>query len=313
MCAKLLSCPLCSQPAFITLDALRTGLISVATRPLACPVCNEVLLGVDKLTIHLFSHAINLSNNEKTNVDRNPIDESREYDTSRNWNVVDVPKAPVTPLRKIASAAENPNSKNTTTSTSSQTSPEQIIFVQSTQTEKPVEETEERTVVQFQPVWTENSEEEICLVGTSNASAGQTLTIAPMPAEVIEAKPPSPDRSRVLPQLKAIKALATKEKTERCDVCGFYFSDPNILTLHKQLVHMINEKDLNRKPEELLKNYPCHLCPKVFKMRGSLMVHMRVAHIGYNLGSLPKDGDPVPIPGENGYNCPTCGKNFKKV
>lgn len=62
MCARLLACPLCSQPGFQTLDALRAGLVSVATRPLACPVCNEVLLGIDKLTIHLFGHSINPSN-----------------------------------------------------------------------------------------------------------------------------------------------------------------------------------------------------------------------------------------------------------
>ena len=58
MCARLLACPLCSQPGFHTLDSLRAGLVSVATRPLACPVCNEVLLGIDKLTIHLFGHTI---------------------------------------------------------------------------------------------------------------------------------------------------------------------------------------------------------------------------------------------------------------
>ncbi|KAG5322800.1 ZN567 protein, partial [Pseudoatta argentina] len=62
MCARVLACPLCSQPGFLTLDALRAGLVSVATRPLICPVCNEVLLGIDKLTIHLFGHTINLNN-----------------------------------------------------------------------------------------------------------------------------------------------------------------------------------------------------------------------------------------------------------
>lgn len=62
MCARLLACPLCSQPGFLSLDSLRAGLVSVATRPLACPVCNEVLLGIDKLTIHLFGHTIAAEN-----------------------------------------------------------------------------------------------------------------------------------------------------------------------------------------------------------------------------------------------------------
>lgn len=120
-------------------------------------------------------------------------------------------------------------------------------------------------------------------------------------------------QKEILPQLKLIKTLSsTKQKTERCNICGFHFPDHNILLLHKQLVHMINEKDLNIIPENLLKNYSCHLCSKIFKMRGSLMVHMRVAHMGCNLGSLAKDEQIEFIFNENKYNCPTCGKKFKK-
>jgi len=80
---------------------------------------------------------------------------------------------------------------------------------------------------------------------------------------------------------KIIRTIASKEKTERCNICGFHFPDTNILALHKQLVH---EQDLSNDSEKVLKNYSCHLCSKVFKMRGSLMVHMRVAHVGHILG-----------------------------
>ncbi|KAF7279772.1 hypothetical protein GWI33_006755 [Rhynchophorus ferrugineus] len=52
----LLSCPLCSKPHFEGVNALRTTLVSVATSPLMCPVCKETLMGLDKLTIHLFRH-----------------------------------------------------------------------------------------------------------------------------------------------------------------------------------------------------------------------------------------------------------------
>ncbi|XP_066261642.1 zinc finger protein 664-like isoform X2 [Euwallacea similis] len=52
----LLSCPLCSKPHFEGVDSLRTTLINVATAPLTCPVCQESLRGLDKLTIHLFGH-----------------------------------------------------------------------------------------------------------------------------------------------------------------------------------------------------------------------------------------------------------------
>ncbi|KAJ8951832.1 hypothetical protein NQ318_019807 [Aromia moschata] len=53
---KLLSCPLCLKPHFDGVDALRSTLVTVATSHLTCPVCSETLLGLDKLTIHLFSH-----------------------------------------------------------------------------------------------------------------------------------------------------------------------------------------------------------------------------------------------------------------
>lgn len=56
--SSLLTCPLCSQPGFQTLDSLRYGLISAATRQVVCPVCHDILFGLDKFTIHLFSHSV---------------------------------------------------------------------------------------------------------------------------------------------------------------------------------------------------------------------------------------------------------------
>lgn len=53
-----LPCPLCCQPNFSSVDSLRTSLVSVTKRPLMCPICNDILLGLDKLTIHLFGHSI---------------------------------------------------------------------------------------------------------------------------------------------------------------------------------------------------------------------------------------------------------------
>ncbi|XP_046607872.1 zinc finger protein 836 [Neodiprion virginianus] len=399
MCAKLLACPLCSQPAFLTLDALRAGLISVATRPLACPVCNEVLLGVDKLTIHLFSHTINFSNDHNA---RNGIssvidnqknlrnEEDVDHTTIHNWNVINktigsqhdfpnvkslpksqnqiVPSTTTTnqviflqtlPQLQSATLSRNVNNsvgeeiymqsimpagESATQQTSSGFSNDKLkqcvenSLTNSSKSEK-VDENCRKKILQFQPIWSDNfllSKEINSAIEEANSSEIVTVSSKVLPKTDIEVllesvakgkdvneaetmktensekEQGSSEQCQVSPQIKSLKPLATKEKTERCDICGVYFSDQNILTLHKQLVHMINEKDLNRKSEDLLKNYPCHLCPKVFKMRGSLMVHMRVAHIGFNLGSLPKEGDAFPMPGEHGYNCPTCGKLFKK-
>ncbi|XP_058116990.1 zinc finger protein Xfin [Anopheles ziemanni] len=58
MCTKVLSCILCGQPNFPNVDALRVSLLKVTARPLKCPICGDELLGLDKLTIHLFGHSL---------------------------------------------------------------------------------------------------------------------------------------------------------------------------------------------------------------------------------------------------------------
>ncbi|EDV94836.1 zinc finger protein 2 [Drosophila grimshawi] len=58
MCSTSVLCPLCAVPSFNSIDALQQRLIKAANGPLACPFphCTEQFLGLDKLTIHLFSH-----------------------------------------------------------------------------------------------------------------------------------------------------------------------------------------------------------------------------------------------------------------
>lgn len=64
MCEKMCStvvalpCPLCCQTIFPSVDSLRVSLVSVSSRLLQCPICSEMLMGLDKLTIHLFSHTL---------------------------------------------------------------------------------------------------------------------------------------------------------------------------------------------------------------------------------------------------------------
>ncbi|XP_001359429.2 zinc finger protein 160 [Drosophila pseudoobscura] len=58
MCSTSVLCPLCAVPSFGSIDALQQRLIKAANGPLACPFsnCKELFLGLDKLTIHLFTH-----------------------------------------------------------------------------------------------------------------------------------------------------------------------------------------------------------------------------------------------------------------
>ncbi|CAL7950022.1 unnamed protein product [Xylocopa violacea] len=414
MCARLLACPLCSQPGFLTLDALRTGLISVATRPLTCPVCNEVLLGIDKLTIHLFSHTINLNSNNSTELPKhtniisnhNPSAINNLQNTTlQDWNVskiqigdsIKLPQNNLNIQTSLISSQSLQGAKNESSVLNSEVSLQdqnplncvtQVTFLQDSicgnkkahnrevESEKgqmlqetiklnfgtqyyTSENVKHVSFVQNYPetqcgnvqtfkIWMQGQhyEQQNENVGNNMERSVEseksynnkqiaiidkfpnvTTTCSNVSLEKMtdhnvqenssticnESQNKNHKHEEILPQLKLIKTLSsTREKAERCNICGFHFPDNNILLLHKQLVHMINEKDMDVIPENLLKNYSCHLCSKVFKMRGSLMVHMRVAHTGYNLGSLAKGEQMELIFNENKYSCPTCGKKFKK-
>ncbi|KAF5307790.1 hypothetical protein FQR65_LT06662 [Abscondita terminalis] len=176
-------------------DSLRTSLISVATTHISCPVCNELLLGLDKLTIHLFSH---ITNNKIVQSDPNECVEKVECCTS---------------------------------------------------------------------------------------------------AEV-----------QIVPE---------EENPFKCDICDFRFSDSTILELHQQLLH---QNPINKQTKY---NYNCHLCQKQFRMRGSLMVHLRVAHFSYIQSNYKKlniiDADDVTLKQstdkrkcvqDKNWECDVCSKLF---
>lgn len=61
----------------------------------------------------------------------------------------------------------------------------------------------------------------------------------------------------------------------RCDICSLVFPDEHIMLMHRQLIHI----EISGDPLKT-NRFKCHLCSKSFVMRGSLMVHMRVAHFG---------------------------------
>ncbi|CRK99385.1 CLUMA_CG012691, isoform A [Clunio marinus] len=57
MCSDL-SCPLCCLSKFPDIETFKLNLIKVNSKPIKCPLCDEILLGLDKLTIHLFGHSL---------------------------------------------------------------------------------------------------------------------------------------------------------------------------------------------------------------------------------------------------------------
>ncbi|XP_019759834.2 zinc finger protein ZFP2 isoform X1 [Dendroctonus ponderosae] len=182
----LLSCPLCSKPHFEGVDSLRTTLVNVATAPLTCPVCQETLKGLDKLTIHLFGH---------------------------------VNSAAISSKGYSLSACED----------------------------------QSLNAVKLDHLST-----------TTEEDSSPALVTLPSPSELVSVQ---------------------SEEVLACDICSFTFMDRNILEMHQQLLHQTSADEKTGKC-----SYHCHLCSKRFRMRGSLMVHLRVAHYGFtNHINLPPD------------------------
>lgn len=412
MCARLLACPLCSQPGFLTVDALRAGLVSVATRPLICPVCNEVLLGIDKLTIHLFGHAINLMDNAHVTEPSKRVDivvpnersiaihnapnnlalqdwsaskaqqqldkvqtlnilghtaddgiciKSSETDTLIRENKIsivnsqsraqshnlfvgnanqhnfvtdyDLIKVNILPLDNVkhsdvseesiqAEREKTAITLNLLTAIKVAETVDANIYqnIERESNERVVEgesainlTDEENDVGHFQSIQsTLPTRADVSAEGRNDEEILFNAKKETMLETTNDHQEQRMKRKEILSETVAsLEAATSKEKTERCNTCGFNFSDANILALHVQLVH---EQDSNDVSKKIFKNYSCHLCSKVFKMRGSLMVHMRVAHVGRNLGSsTSKDGQTGEFASSDaGYNCPTCGKRFRK-
>lgn len=93
MCSMSVLCPLCAVPSFNSIDALQQRLIKAANGPLSCPFpqCKDQFLGLDKLTIHLFSHT-SLMNASETSVPA---------------AAVIAPVAPVVPVSSISSTTQS--------------------------------------------------------------------------------------------------------------------------------------------------------------------------------------------------------------
>lgn len=69
MCSP--QCPLCCKSSFATVDEMRISLIRVTQRRLQCPLCSDILIGLDKFTIHLVGHTIEATD-AKCNAEQPP-------------------------------------------------------------------------------------------------------------------------------------------------------------------------------------------------------------------------------------------------
>ncbi|KAJ8733904.1 hypothetical protein PYW07_014455 [Mythimna separata] len=225
--AASLPCPVCAHiGVFESVQSLRDRLIHVSTNKMLCPVCQEEVFGLDKLTIHLFSHVKLLTT--KGSKDKEILG-SNEKCKPENPSTAQQKKPKTSVVKnKTPSSATNP--------------PVKFVKIYP---KLPV------VSVNTVPVLDISRSKE-CIQGSETMFVKTETTLV--------------------------------QSNTTCNICGLQFIDANILRMHRCLIHNIDENS-----NQNFTRYHCHLCPKNFKMRGSLMVHLRVAHFGFLSGNTHSD------------------------
>lgn len=270
--AASLPCPICLHTGvFNTPQALKDRLIFVSTNNILCPVCQEEVSGLDKLTIHLFSH-INIAPTQPT---------------QRDENIGNIKSVPAHPTKPSATEQQKKNKNSVSKNKALPTPNTQMKFVK---------------IYPKLPV----------------------IALNTMPIIDITPKVEGSIQSSNSLHTAAVKTETTLLPiTNKCDICGLQFVDANILKMHKSLIHNIEDNS-----QHTVTRYDCHLCTKNFKMRGSLMVHLRVAHYGFassynsepNADAINKDNNgndtsydkPTDLERRDGkqWQCDVCRKCF---
>lgn len=206
----MLSCPLCCQSCFSSVDRLRASLINVINRPLICPVCSCIAQSLDDLATHLAQH-------------------------------IDVPsQIGHTEVHDVSNVIQNININNETTTAAA--------AIES-----------KGGVNQFNVV-------------DRNCDGSMTQKLDAL--LTCDAEPPRIDAQ--IDQSVRVSYV--------CNLCDCSFRSHELQQMHMQLVHEIDLRPSNEDSE--LANAPaispsmlqCYLCPKRFKMIGSLRLHARMVH-----------------------------------
>ncbi|XP_026484839.2 zinc finger protein 250 [Vanessa tameamea] len=227
--AATLPCPICLHTGvFDNAQSLKDRLIFVSTNKILCPVCQEEVSGLDKLTIHLFSHVKIIST--PGNVEKSISISSKNKETTSDQQ------------KKMKPISKNKASLSTANI------PMKYVKIYP---KLPVLALSTMPIVEISP----NTD---CNVNSN--------------------------KSLFIPNVKTEATLL--QTTNKCNICGLQFVDTDILRMHKCLIHNIEDNS-----QHTFTRYNCHLCTKHFKMRGSLMVHLRVAHYGFTSNNSSESSD----------------------
>lgn len=251
----MVSCPLCCQSSFPTIDLLRANLISVKNRPLICPICNVVLHGLNTFATHLSEH-----------IEQVPVPSQIDYSVQQSS--ID---HHLTCSDDVNNVIHNVNSISTN-------------FRSATEYNFNENENDAKQMHIFGPAITDTANEMPTNKLISPTALSMTFeTPAIIPTTTIDSTvtmQPTVDDDVVLPT----KTNNRLDAPFMCHLCACSFRSLELQQLHLQLVHEIFtcrsfDTNENKLADSSTANMlQCHLCPKRFKMNGSLRLHVRMVH-----------------------------------
>ena len=298
-------CPLCfSKGVFASWNCLKDSLVSLSTRSFTCPLCYSVQEGLDKFTLHLVSHEMEAKKQQQhqllqrshhqkpTLPEEVPTISIKE---GSNFDTLDELLADFSEFVKQEDKVcyDHHQTQNVTTKADNpalnpRTMCGDKIFANA---HAPL------PLPSHQPHEAQSQ-------GSISSAQGQQVPTVPSAKsnQVVEM-----DSSPSSPSMAA--AAATSSQVQ-CSLCGWNFDNDNFLQLHMVLMHSKkNQAVLQRRMKRAVEEYKCrhcndsgssfavyedyinhlkvvhndhrfvcHICAKIFKLRGSLLVHLRVVH-----------------------------------
>ena len=277
-------CPLCAQTSFSSIDALRCSLIKAANGPLACPICHEMFLGLDKLTIHLFSHT-NIMN---AAVVATTTTTSATTNNNNNSSVSEAVPASDTQNIKIKGKLKTKELKNLNKKLQTENiysnNNNNNINCNSVSTNSPKNE------INF-----ENSHQHHHQQHNQIENEKILLKLSKVSTEIATNSVNSPTQQQVVALARQQTETKEFENLSTCDICEFTFRNEELKNMHIRLVHQnfdchiaagsscstspINNNGIDHQTIVGEHEFKCHLCSKTFKMKGSLRVHLKVVHL----------------------------------